>query len=126
MIRIRVAAALAAVLVLSACSDVLPPDGGGGDFSISVSSGTQPTYTWAGGPARELRVMELQNPLTPVWAVASINPTNSNITSPFRHGTVPAQTTELEDQQRTLTTGRRYRVEITLLNQQRATRDFRP
>ena len=115
-----------AAVVLSACSDVLPPDGSGGDFTINVTTGGRPTYSWSGGSARELRVFDRDdNVLVPVWAVASTNPTASNIMSPFQHGTVPAQTTELSNEQRTLTVGGRYRVEITLLNQQRATRDFR-
>jgi hypothetical protein len=127
MSRVLRAAGLAASFLLLACSDVLPPDGGStGDFTVTVGSGTQPTYSWPGGPAFRIDVVPLSNPLVPVWGVASTSSSSSNINTGLRHGTVPAGAIELTDEERTLTSGQRYRVTVTLLNQQRASREFRP
>lgn len=123
---LRTTAVLSAVAI-AACSDVLPPDsGGGGDFDVGVSSGTQPTYTWPGGPARRVDVVPLDNPLVPVWSVASASTSSSTITSGLRHGVTPQGAIELTAEERVLTAGERYRVTVTLLDQRRGSRDFRP
>ena len=116
-------ATLAAVL-LSACTDVLPPDGGNGDFSVTVGSGTQPSYSWQGGDAFRVEVMRVENPLIPVWAVA--NPTTRDIRSPVRHGTVPSGAILLADEEATLEAGQRYRVRVTLADNRQGSSDFRP
>jgi hypothetical protein len=119
--------ALAAMFVVlgAACSDDLG-DGGdaGGAFDVGVSTGTMPNYSWGAGPALGIRVSRASATTIPVWQVA--DPVNRSITSPVRHGQVPGGATELVDDERTLTPGVRYRVEITLADNSMAFREFTP
>ncbi len=115
----------AAFIALAGCTDVLPPDDGDDDdFSITISSGTQPTYTWQGGPARRIDVVPTADPLVPVWSVATT--VFPHMPSPVRHGTVPTGAIELENAERTLRAGINYRVRITLADNTQSSRDFRP
>jgi hypothetical protein len=115
-------AVLVMVLATSACTDVLPPDDDdNGDFTVSVGSGLQPSYSWSGGNAQRVDVVDVEDPLFPVWGIAS---TGNSIQSPVQHGTVPAGATELSDEQRSLRAGERYRVNVTLANGQRGSREF--
>lgn len=115
--------ALIAVLA-SACTDILPPDGGGGDFTVTVGSGTQPSYSWQGGDAFRVEVTRVENPLIPVWAIA--NPATRDIRSPVRHGSVPSGAILLADEETTLEAGQRYRVRVTLADNRQGAADFRP
>jgi hypothetical protein len=120
----RVLAALA-VSGLTACTDILPPDdGGNGSFTVTVGSGTTPSYSWTGGAAFRVEVAPVANPFIPVWAVA--DPNNRNIASPVRHGTVPSGAVLLADEEPVLRAGVNYRVTVTLPNNERSSRDFRP
>jgi hypothetical protein len=126
MRRTRTLAVLAAALTAFGCTD-LPLDAGGGsggDFDISVGSGTQPSYSWAGGPALEVSVTRTANQTLIVWGVNS--PSAQNIGSPVRHGTVPSGAIELSTRERTLAAGVQYRVTVKLANDQQAFQDFRP
>ena len=115
----------AALIALAGCTDVLPPDDGDDDdFSITISSGTQPTYTWQGGPARRIDVLDTSDPTFPVWAVTTI--AFPHMPSPVRHGTVPPGAVELSDDETTLRSGVNYRVRITLADNSTSSRDFRP
>jgi len=113
--------ALAAGAVL-ACEDAgLGPNGSGGDFTISVGSGLNPTYSWSAGPAFEVSVFRA-NGVTPAWVVA--DPLNEAIQSPVTHGTVPGNATELVDNETTLESGVRYEVTVKLANGDEAFREF--
>lgn len=121
----RSRAALVCIIALTGCTDVLPPDGGSsGPFSITVGTGTRPSYSWTAGPAFRVEVTRVENPIIPVWAVA--NTATQNIASPVTHGTIPSGSLELVDTEKVLTAGVRYRVTITLPNNDRSSRDFRP
>ena len=124
-VGLKVAAALMALTVAAACTDDLGVggDNSGGAFEISVGSGSQPQYSWAGGPALSVTVFEVGQTF-PIWGISS--PTNRNIGSPYRHGSVPAGSSVVYDEQPTLQPGVRYRVEIVLANNQEAFREFRP
>lgn len=122
---VKVASALLALTVAAACTDDLGVggDNSGGAFEISVGSGTQPQYSWAGGTALSVTVFEVGETF-PIWGISS--PTNRNIASPYRHGSVPSGSSVIYDDQPTLIPGVRYRVEIVLANSQSAFREFRP
>jgi hypothetical protein len=126
MRRTRPFVLLAAAFTVFGCTDLpLDIDGGsGGDFDISVGSGTQPSYSWAGGPALEVSVTRTANQTQLVWGVNS--PSAQNISSPVRHGTVPSGAIELSTRERTLAAGVQYRVTVKLANDDQAFRDFRP
>jgi hypothetical protein len=115
------------VLLLAAgCSDELlnGGDGSGGEFAISVSGGTQPTYSWSSGPALSVDVVRTSNQTVVVWRVADT--TNRDIRSPVRQGVVPAGALELAAIERVLTLGVQYRVTIRLADGRSAYQDFRP
>lgn len=125
-LAVRFATAALALAVAAACSDDLGAggDNAGGDFTISVSSGAQPQYAWPGGPALSVSVFRAGNTTIPVWEVADA--VNRNITSPVRHGTLPAGAQLLTNDEPTLTPGVRYQVEIRLANDQTAFQQFTP
>lgn len=108
------------------CSDDMGSGGenAGGDFAISVSTGTSPQYSWTAGLALSVSVYRASNPTVPVWSVA--NPTQQNIASPVVHGVVPQGALVLADDEPALTAGVRYRVEVRLANGQDAFREFTP
>ena len=126
MRRIRRAAVLVTAATLFGCTDDITNgnNGSGGDFTISVGSGTTPLYTWSAGPAFSLAVVRTANQSNVVWRVTS---TAGEMTSPVRQGTVPAGALESAASERTLTAGVQYRVSITLADgQSSAYRDFIP
>ena len=105
-----------------ACEDAgLGLNGSGGDFTINVGSGLNPTYSWSAGPAFEVSVFRA-NGVTPAWVVA--DPLNEAIMSPVTHGTVPGNATELVDNETTLESGVRYEVTVKLANGDEAFREF--
>jgi hypothetical protein len=115
------------VIALASCTDDLlnGPGNSGGDFSISVGSGTTPTYSWSAGPAFSIDVVRTSNQTQVVWRIT--DPTDPrNIGSPVRHGIVPNGAIESSTLERVLTPGVTYRVSITLANQQSAFQDFTP
>jgi hypothetical protein len=120
-----IVAALA--ITLASCTDDLltGPGNSGGDFSITVGGGTTPQYSWSAGPAFSIDVVRTSNQTQVVWRIT--DPTDPrNISSPVRHGTVPAGAIESSASERVLTPGVQYRVTITLANQQSAFQDFTP
>ena len=123
---VRLMAGALAIVAGTACSDDLGTggDNAGGDFDVSVSSGTTPEYSWPGGPAVSVTVVRASNQTQFVWAVSS--PTLRNISSPLQHGDVPQGAIELSDLETTLTAGVRYRVAISLADGQSAFREFTP
>jgi hypothetical protein len=120
------ALALCVLVAAAGCTDELMngDNGSGGEFSIAVSGGTQPTYTWFEGPALSVDVVRTSNQTVVVWRVA--DPTNRNISSPVRQGVVPAGALETASLERILTAGIQYRVTVRLANGRSAFQDFRP
>lgn len=114
-------------IALAGCTDDLlnGPGNSGGDFSISVGSGTTPTYSWSAGPAFSIDVVRTSNQTQVVWRIT--DPTDPrNIASPVRHGIVPTGAVESSGVERVLTPGVTYRVTVNLTNGQSAFRDFTP
>jgi hypothetical protein len=124
----RLAAIAATAAIFAGCTDIYGNDdgNGNGDFTVSVSTGTQPNYSWNGGPAFRVDVVPVANPLVPVWAIASPNPNTLTISSPLRHGNVPTGMILLVNDEPTLRAGVNYRVTITLPDNSRASTNFRP
>lgn len=118
--------ALVLSLLATGCTDEILNgiNGSGGDFSISVSAGTSPSYSWSEGPAFSIQVERTANQTQVVWRVADAN--TRNIRSPVRHGVVPTGAIESLALERTLTPGVQYRVVIRLADAREAYRDFRP
>jgi hypothetical protein len=117
---------LPALLFAFACSDDLGLGGenSGGDFNISVGSGTTPEYSWSGLAATSVAVYRTSNTLVPVWHVS--DPSSPNMSPPVRHGTVPSGAVLQSNTEPALTVGIDYRVEIRLSNNSTAFRVFRP
>lgn len=116
---------MAVAIFTAGCTDDLTNggDGSGGDFAISVGSGTTPLYTWSAGPAFSLAVVRTSNQSNVVWRVTS---TGGTMASPVRQGTVPQGALESASSERTLAAGVQYRVSITLSDGRSAFQDFRP
>jgi hypothetical protein len=122
----RVLGVIIALTVFAAgCTDDITNggDGSGGDFAISVGTGTTPLYTWSAGAAFSLSVVRSANQTNVVWRVTS---TGGSMASPVRQGTVPQGALESSNSERTLTSGIQYRVSITLADGRSAYQDFRP
>ncbi len=120
----RIIGTLALAAMLGGCSDLDLTDGNGnGSFPVTVGAGTRPTYSWTADPAFHLDVVALENPLISVWAIAA---PGGSFPSPVTHGTVPAGAQLLANVEPTLRAGTRYRVTITLLDNERSSREFRP
>jgi hypothetical protein len=115
-LAIRLFALFGLLAVVGCSDDPLGGENSGGDFAIDVGTGLQPLYSWGAGAAVSVEVARTTN-LLAVWHVAS--PQAQDITSPVRHGTVPAGAVELHDladAETTLTAGVQYRITITLVN----------
>jgi hypothetical protein len=116
--------ALVAAAILSGCgSDSTGPSSTAtGDFDITISSGTKPTYSWAGSTgAHSVSVVRVSAPTTIVWGIAL-----GTITSPVTHGTIPANSFPTMVTETTLTAGVAYRVSITLTDQKTGYKEFTP
>jgi hypothetical protein len=127
MHRNRTLITAALLLALAGCTDDLlsGPGNSGGDFSISVGSGTTPIYSWSAGPGFSIDVVRTSNQTQVVWRIT--DPTEPrNIASPVRHGVVPTGSVESSAIERVLTPGIQYRVTVNLANGQSAFQDFTP
>lgn len=101
-------------------------NGGGGDFTVTVGSGTTPQYSWDAGNAFSVSVVRTSAPTTIVWGIAT--PGQSNIPSPTGHNVVPAGAvpTAVGTAETTLTAGVEYRVSISLLSGKTGWTEFTP
>lgn len=119
-------ALIATLAIATGCTgDILGGENGsGGDFSISVGSGVTPQYSWSTGPAFSLDVVRTSAQTVVVWRVTS--PSDPRMSSPVRHGTVPAGALESSAIEKVLTPGVQYRVSIRLVDGRTAFQDFRP
>jgi len=123
-----VAVAIAAFAVAGCGDDNGTNSNASGDFSITVGSGTRPTYTWSAGDAFSISVVRTAVPTTIVWGLASMgnveyitSPTNHGTIGNVLNGTVNTATTE-----QSLTAGVEYRVTITRLNGKTGWTEFTP
>gem|GEM_PF-1424424 len=99
-------------------------EGSGNQFTVTVSSGVNPTYSWNGGSAFSVSVVRTSAQTTIVWNVT--DPLNNNIESPVTHGTVPAGALETFSVEKTLTAGVEYRVSVVLPDKSFGFTDFTP
>jgi len=122
----RTLALVGALMITTSCTgDLLDGgDGSGGDFAVSVSGGTQPTYSWSAGPAFEVSLVRTADQTVVVWRVSDV--VNRDIRSPVRQGVVPQGATETAASERVLTAGVTYRVSIRLADGSSAFQEFRP
>jgi len=123
----RLAVTIAFTIGTLACSDLLPTGlgDGGGDVDVQVQISSQPTYSWTGGAAFDVQVIRVSQASIFAWRIADVN--NRNIRSPVQHGSQPAGTTLLADNELSLTPGVLYRVTVTLADgQTKGFREFRP
>jgi len=99
---------------------------GGGDFTVTVGSGTTPQYSWDAGNAFSISVVRTSEPTKIVWGIAT--PGQSNIPSPSGHNVVPAGAvpTAVGTAEATLTAGVEYRVSISLLSGKTGFTEFTP
>jgi hypothetical protein len=97
-----------------------------GDFAVAIGTGTNPQYSWKAGNTFSLSIMRTSAPTTIVWGIAT--PGQSNIASPFTHGTVPvgAVPTAIGTPENTLTAGVQYRISVTLLDGKTGWTEFTP
>lgn len=131
-LRTSLVAAVLMLLPLAGCSDSSDPTGPGGggasDFSISVSAGVNPTYSWTTGAASSLSVVRTASPADVVWGI--VDPTaqigTTNLDSPVTHGSVKSGTIASFNTEPTLTAGVQYRVIVTRLNGQTGWTEFTP
>jgi hypothetical protein len=119
-------AVLFATLAAGCGSDSTGPSSSAtGDFDITISSGTKPTYSWPGGTAFSISVVRVSSPGSIVWGVAN---TSMIIPSPVTHGTVPSAqgTVASSTLETTLTAGVAYRIAITRNDQKTGYKEFTP
>lgn len=78
----------ALVLSLVGCSDTASPnrDPCTGDVTISVSSGTTPTFTWS--PACGVLAVLVEEDASDIWIISATG--NGTIGSGVKYGTVPS------------------------------------
>jgi hypothetical protein len=128
MMRVRNFLIGLAAIAAIGCSDAtgLGGENSGGDFSIGISGGATPQYSWSGADASSVAVYRAASPLVPVWHVSDPNSAAPNIGSPVRHGMVPAGAVLQSNTEPILVAGIDYRVEIRLINNSTAFRVFRP
>ena len=91
-----------------------PGEGGGGGgeggITITVGTGTTPTYSWDGGPVMALTVNYTSDPENPVWGI--VTPNEDGIESPVTHGTVPDGAIETFSEELELVAGEEYEVSV--------------
>ena len=113
-------------LFLGCADDSNPADSnnGGGDFTVTVGSGTSPQYSWSAGDAFSVSVVRTGAPTTIVWGIAT--PGQSNIASPATHGVTPIGAIPTAQTEIALTAGVEYRVSVSLLDGKTGYTDFTP
>jgi len=125
--KLLVSALLISVLLIIGCSDDSTPTKSGGegrDFTVTVSSGTTPQYSWASGDAFSVSVVRTATPTEIIWGIAT--PGQSNIASPANHGVAPNGAVTTAQSETVLSAGVEYRVSVTLLNTKTGYTDFTP
>lgn len=110
-----------------ACANVNGPAGSGlsqtGDFTIDITSGLMPTFSWPGGNAIGVMVTDL-NSITPKWGVIADD--YSGFPSPATYNKPIPHTSTLSPTLVPLTKGVRYTVIVQRADNRIATREFLP
>lgn len=112
---------------LLGCREVTAPDAtpleAGGDFTIGITAGTTPTFSWAGAGASGVSVFpaDLSGFVPAHWQIGS----NGEIRSPVRYGSQPTGSTVVVSP-RVLEEGRPYRVQVSRRDGRSAYREFIP
>ena len=99
-----------------------------GDFRVSVSSGTTPTFSWSGGPASVVSVDDLETGDTPwdLWP-SDYNGSVDRIRSPLAYGSRPSGTMLLSvTRVRALVQGHHYLVTVLRDNDEYGQQEFVP
>ena len=117
------------LLLAGACSDDNPTGGGGtgGTFTVTVTGGTTPAYSWTVGDAFSVSVTRTGAPTVIVWGV--VTPGSDGIASAVTHGTVPSGATQVvlpPALEATLTAGVNYTVSVTRLDATFGFTEFTP
>jgi hypothetical protein len=94
----------------------------GGGISVTVGSGTTPTYSWTGGPARSLAVRSSTGET--MWQIESID-LNAGFASPVQHGVAPSSA-RVVSQPRALAPGVLHTATVTVVTGGSGTRSFTP
>ena len=81
-------------------------------FTVTVSSGTTPQYSWTAGGAFIVFVERISNLGSPGWGIMCQGTSTTCITSPVTHGTIPVGTSITTNTEMTLTAGVHYRVTV--------------
>ncbi|OQB38807.1 MAG: hypothetical protein BWY06_01879 [Candidatus Latescibacteria bacterium ADurb.Bin168] len=124
LIRSAVATCLVAVAAVAGCGSDNATGSGGGDISITVSSGTTPDYSWGGGNVYSLSIVRTAAPTTIVWGV--VTPASNGVASPTKHGTVATGVIRSANVEPTLTAGVQYRVTVARLDGKTGWKEFTP
>lgn len=108
-------AAVAALLApAGGCTGDGSPAGPSSATTVTAGAGTNPTYTWTGGPVFSVTVARTSDPVTPVWGI--VTPGTNGIASPLVHGTVPTGAVNTAMTEIALTPGTEYRVSVQRLS----------
>lgn len=99
------------VLLCSACADQATSVSTCSTVSISVTSGTNPTFNWSADCQIEELLVYLPGPGAVVWATFSSNLTNS-ISPPVTYGVFPPGAALTANLQQPLVAGTRYQVTL--------------
>ncbi len=117
---------LAAIVAAAGCGGGSPTGlatGGSGTVTLTVSSGTTPTYTWSGGQARRLTVTQSTGGGV-FWNLEALN-AQTGFPAPATHGVVPNGAREASADVQ-LVQGTDYRLTVTLVNGNEGTQVVRP
>ncbi|MGE0490647.1 MAG: hypothetical protein AB7S38_15690 [Vulcanimicrobiota bacterium] len=98
-----------------------------GGITVTAGPGTTPTYTFTGGPVRDISVLRIAADGSErlVWGASSV--TNDALNSPIMHGPQPAGATLLTANiEPNLATNAAYRVVVVRTNGQFGTANFTP
>jgi hypothetical protein len=90
--------------------------------SLTVGSGTTPSYSWTGGAARSLAVRSSTGEV--LWHIESLD-LNSGFSSPVQHGAAPSGTRTVSPA-RGLATGVLHTATVTVVGGGTGTRSFTP
>jgi hypothetical protein len=123
---VRSSVALAGLAAAVACGGGSPTGlatGGSGTVTLTISSGTTPTYSWSGGGARRLTVTQSSGGGV-FWSIEALN-SQTGFSPPATHGVVPNGAREMSADVQ-LVQGTDYRLNVTLIDGSEGTQVFRP
>ena len=96
-----------------------------GDFAITISGGTTPTFSWPGGNAIAIFVQAFPNGNSPSWSVGANN-IGAGFASPTAYSSVPAGSELLVSPTLPLQKGVHYLATVLRVDQRSAQKEFVP